>query len=112
MAPEAPLYVPHPKRLVCVYDATSDGGRELRINYGVKEVLFDEERFFAFGEQLVQQRAFTGEEATRWGAGYEWDELAPMLEALLADGVLRRGQPSEEPPDRVPSTPRLVPPRV
>jgi hypothetical protein len=58
----------------------------------MKEINFDDKRFFAFGEQLATVPTFTGHEATRWGDGYAWDEIRPLLEALLDEGVLQRGQ--------------------
>ncbi len=90
------LFVPHPKRLLWTYDVNEHGARELRINYGVKEITFDDERFFAFGEQLATEHAFTGERATTWGAGYPWAELQPLLESLLDEQILERGERPHE----------------
>jgi hypothetical protein len=73
------------------YVTTESGSRELSIYYGVKEVSFDEERLFPFGEQLVRQTSFLAEEATTWGPGYEWSEIQPMLDALVGEGILKRG---------------------
>jgi hypothetical protein len=92
-----PLFVPHPKRLLWTYDTNADGVRELRINYGVKEVTFDDERFFAFGAQLVVEPSFTGEQATTWGPGYTWDELQPLLESLIEETLLQRGERRDDP---------------
>src|SRR3954466_4313941 len=86
------LFVPHRKRLMSAYDTTPDGGRELRINYGIKEITFDDERFFAFGEQILLAESFTGEQAITWGDGYAWDELEPLLASLIEDKVLARGE--------------------
>ena len=85
------LYVPHRKRLSHAYVTTESGGRELSLYYGTKEVVFDDERMFAFGEQLVRQTSFIAGTATSWGAGYDWSEIRPMLEALVADGIVKRG---------------------
>jgi hypothetical protein len=90
------LYVPHRKRLSRSYSINDEGVRELRIDYGIKEVSFDEERLFAFGEQLVSLPSFTAEEATQWGPGYEWDEVQPLLEALREEGILKCGEPSDD----------------
>ncbi|HET9626439.1 MAG TPA: hypothetical protein VFP84_33990 [Kofleriaceae bacterium] len=57
---------------------------------------FDEERLFAFGEQIGSVPSFTGEQAMTWGPGYAWDELAPLLAALLDEGILARGDGHEE----------------
>jgi len=89
--PTERLFVPHRKRLSYSYVINEDGARELRLDYGLKEITFDEEHLFAFGEQLVREPSFTGAIATMWGPGYAWDELRPLLESLLAEGLLRRG---------------------
>jgi hypothetical protein len=97
LEPSERLHIPHRKRLSHSYAINSDGVRELRIDYGVKEISFDEERLFEFAEQLIQQVSFTGAQATAWGPGYHWDELRPLLEALLDDGIVRRGDGVTEP---------------
>ncbi len=91
------LFVPHRKRLKHSYGVNGEGLRELRIDYGLKEVTFDDERYFAFGEQLVGLSSFVAESAVAWGAGYSWEELQPMLEALLTEGILKRGDGADEP---------------
>jgi hypothetical protein len=95
LAPDDRLFVPHRKRLSHDYVVNDDGVRELRIYYGLKDITFDEPRLFAFGERLVTAASFTGREAMAWGPDYAWDEVGPLLEALLADGILvrRRRQP-------------------
>src|SRR5687767_16021968 len=85
------LWVPHRKRMSHAYVITDTGARELCIYYGVKEVTFDEERLFAFGEALVRQASFIAESATSWGPGYDWPEVRSMLEALVDEGTLKRG---------------------
>lgn len=85
------LYVPHRKRLTHAYVTAESGSRELCLYYGVKEVVFDEERLFAFGEELMRQTSFVAEAATSWGPGYEWSEIQPMLEALVSEGIIKRG---------------------
>src|ERR1044071_306122 len=47
------LRVPHPKRMSHAYVTTEAGVRELCLYYGDKEVSFDEERLFPFGEQQI-----------------------------------------------------------
>jgi len=90
--PTERLFVPHRKRLMCAYVINEEGARELRIDYGVKEITFDEARFFPFGERLASEPCFTGEAAMAWGPGYAWDELEPLIDALLAEGILTRGE--------------------
>ena len=107
--------MPHPKRLLWAYDTTPEGGRELRINYGVKEVTFDDERFFGFGERLATEPSFTGELATAWGPGYDWEELRPLLESLIDEQILQRGERREDPrgtgvvPSKLPPAPCAAP---
>jgi hypothetical protein len=91
------LHVPHRKRLTHAYVTTESGARELCLYYGTKEVVFDEERFFAFGELLLRQTSFLAEAATSWGPGYEWSEIQPMLEALVGDGIIKRGEAIDDP---------------
>jgi hypothetical protein len=108
--PTERLYVPYRKRMSHAYVTSGGGARELRIDYGIKEISFDEERLFAFGEQLVQQASFTGESATGWGPGYDWEELLPLLESLLDEGILKRdGAGDQRGGGLVPS---LVPPSM
>jgi hypothetical protein len=89
--PSDRLSVPHRKRMSHAYVTTEAGGSELCIYYGAKEVTFDEERLFAFGEQLVSQSSFTAESATSWGPGYEWSEVRSLLEALVGEGIIKHG---------------------
>jgi hypothetical protein len=105
------LRVPHPKRMSHAYVTTETGARELCIYYGVKEVSFDEERLFAFGEQLVRQSSFTAETATAWGPGYAWSELRPLLEALLGEGIIKRDDAVDDPRGGG-LVPSLLPPSV
>jgi hypothetical protein len=95
--PTERLFVPNRKRLSHSYIVNDAGGRELQIDYGLKEITFDDERFFAFGEQLVTETVFTGQAATSWGAGYEWSEIQPLLETLLAEGIVKRGDGVDDP---------------
>jgi len=95
--PAEQLSVAYRKRLVHAYVVNDCGERELRIDHGMKEISFDDARFFAFGEQLATVPTFTGHEATGWGDGYTWDEIAPLLEALLDEGVLQRGHALDDP---------------
>jgi hypothetical protein len=97
------------------YVTNGDGVRELCIYYGSKEVSFDEERLFPFGEQLVSQRAFVAEAATSWGPGYDWSEIRDMLEALVEEGIIKPGDDAEDPrggglvPSRLPPSSCPVP---
>jgi hypothetical protein len=91
------LHVPHRKRMTHAYVTGESNNRLLYIYYGIKEVVFDEDRLFGFGEQLARQTSFIAESATSWGPGYQWSEIRELLEALVAEDILRRGEPSEDP---------------
>jgi hypothetical protein len=91
------LHVPHRKRMSHAYVTGESGVRELVIYYGMKEISFDEERLFAFGEQLVRQSSFVAGTATAWGPGYDWPEIRSMLEALVQEGILKRGDAADDP---------------
>jgi len=110
IAPTDRLFVPHQKRLVHSYVVMGDGQRELRIDDGVKAISFDEPHLFAFGERLVAAAAFTGRDAAAWGAGYDWDEIRPLLETLLDQGILELGDAAEPRPGG--GVPSRVPPSV
>lgn len=85
------LYVPDRKRFALRYEHADSGARLLRIDYGVKEITFDEEHLFPFGERLIREPSFCGSDALTWGPGYQWRELRPLLEALVEEGILKRG---------------------
>lgn len=61
------LHVPHRERLAHACVISESGARELCLHHGIKEVMFDEERLFAFGEALVRQTSSIAEDATSWG---------------------------------------------
>jgi hypothetical protein len=90
------LFVPNRKRMSHSYLVNEEGVRELHVYYGVKEITFDDPRFFAFGEALATRGSFVAEEATTWGTGYPWAEIAPMLQELIAEGIVRRGQGTDD----------------
>jgi hypothetical protein len=96
LEPTDRLFVPHRKRLSQSYVINEEGIRELRIDYGLKEISFDEEHLFPFGEQLVKVASFTGETAMSWGPGYEWAELGPLLEALVEEGIVKQGDGGDD----------------
>lgn len=101
------LYVPDRKRFTVHHDLAEGGARLLRIDYGVKEITFDEEHLFPFGERLVREPSFCGREALTWGPGYQWQELRPLLEALVDEGIIKRGGVGQD--DRDPRGGGLVP---
>jgi hypothetical protein len=98
VAREDRLFVRHRKRLTREFRINDEGVRELAMYYGLKQVFFDEEHLFPFAEKLGAQPSFLAEEAMGWGPGYTWEELAPLFDTLLAEGVLERGDELPEPP--------------
>lgn len=86
------LVLPLHRSVVTQFATGEDGTPELRLYYGDKEISFDEPAMFAFGEALAQQSRFSAGTATRWGQGYAWHQVQPLLEDLLEAGVLRRAE--------------------
>jgi hypothetical protein len=82
------------KRAVVQYAQGESGADELFLYYFDKEVSFDEPDLFAFGEALARHGRFTGAGAMGWGDGYTWERVGPLLEHLLAEGILKREDPS------------------
>jgi hypothetical protein len=89
--PEDELWLPLNKRVVVQYAAGADGGRELHLYCGGKEIVFDEADLFAFGESLARHSSFVAGSAVSWGDNYDWPRVAQLLEQLLAEEVLQRG---------------------
>jgi hypothetical protein len=97
VAPDDRLCLPHRKRMSHFYQTGDTGARELCIYFGMQEITFDDERMFPFGEALTRNTVFTARDATAWGPGYTWPEIQPLLEALVGEGILRRGDEVDDP---------------
>lgn len=108
LAPADRIFVPHRKRLCHELGVNARGERELCIRHGASAHRFDEPRWIAFAERLLDQSSFTAYSATAWGAGYPWPEVQALLERLLAGGLLRRAEPAED-PDEPPPAPSPLP---
>jgi hypothetical protein len=80
------------KRVIAQYATNEYGATELRLYYGPKEISFDEPDLFAFGETLAKQTRFIAKAATAWGNGYDWPRIQGLLEQLIEEGVLHRGE--------------------
>ena len=94
------LALPQHRRAVVQTFDLPDGGRELRLFYGDKEISFDDPAFFAFGEGLVAQARFRAGDAAQWG-GQRWADVQPLLAELIEQGILQRVDAGAEAP-RVP----------
>ena len=64
LLPADVLVLPLHRRMVTQYSHSSEGGRELRLYYGDKEISFDDPTLFAFGEQLSRQDRFSAARST------------------------------------------------
>ena len=89
------LLLPLHKRCIVQYSENDQGNRELHIYYDDKEISFDEPEWFAFGEALAKQSQFIARSATEWGNN-SWSEIRPLLEELLAEGILKRAEQQSE----------------
>lgn len=102
LVPTDALMLPMQRSVVRQYATNEDGVRELRLFYGDKEITFDDPAFFGFGEALASQSRFVAGDAMRWGGGYAWQDVAPLLAQLVEDGILR-------PADAADATERIRP---
>jgi hypothetical protein len=82
------LIFPMHKRVVTQYSSDESGNKELHLYYGDKEISFEENEYFDFGETLAKQERFVAGNATTWGDGYEWNNIQGLLETLIAEGIL------------------------
>lgn len=75
-------------------DFDQAGAAVFKITCGYKDVEFDEGELLEFGRQLARRRlGFTAGLCTGWHNGPEplaWQRVAPLLDALIAEGVLER----------------------
>lgn len=87
------LTVPKKRRFMHEMVSTEEGGRELRVFFGLKEISFDDPDEIVFGEKLLQQDKFMAAQATTWtnGAPRAWDTTRALLEQLIAEGIIERG---------------------
>jgi hypothetical protein len=84
------LVFPAHKRITANYSSNAEGARELHLQYGEKEIVFDEPELFAFGEGLARHSRFVASSATTWGEGYDWPRVSELLRQLLDEGILQR----------------------
>ena len=83
-------------------DFDARGAAIVRLICGFESVEFDEAGLLEFGRQLARRRwGFTASECPLWSTGPDplaWERVAPVLDALVAEGVLERVAPG--PPRR------------
>jgi hypothetical protein len=86
------LFVPKRRRMTHTMLRSPEGQDVLHIFYGEKEIIFDEPDLLPFGNRLLEVDRFRAEEATAWSgeAPYDWEKVRPLLEALLAEEILKR----------------------
>ena len=70
--PHETLYLPMRRRFLREHVTTPEGGRELRIFYGLKEITIDEPELLSFGENLLEQDQFM---AGSWPMETEGDQV-------------------------------------
>jgi hypothetical protein len=90
------LFVKYRKRMTQRWVTNEEGAKELHLHYGLKEICFDEAHLFPWGQHFAKQTAFVAGDATAWGAGHSWEEIRPLLEALISEGILLRGDTQED----------------
>jgi hypothetical protein len=85
------------------------GMTALRLNYGGKEISFEEPALFGFGETLVRQSRFVASSAMQWGNGYDWPRVSGLLDQLLEEGILQYADAISGVPQNTPSD-KSIPP--
>jgi len=82
------LVFPLHKCAIVQYSTDAAGERELHLYYGDKEISFDEEELFEFGESLSKQARFIAKTALDWGSDCQWPRIHALLEQLIEEGIL------------------------
>lgn len=82
------LVFPFYKRVVTHYETNAVGKRVLLLFYGNREISFDEAKFFGFGETLAKMPNFDAMQCITWGENLTWADVKPLLESLIAEGIL------------------------
>lgn len=98
--PHEVLHVPKKRRFMHQLVDTEKGGRELRVFFGLKEISFEDPDEIVFGEHLLQQDKFMAAQATSWTRGEPraWESTRALLEQLLEEGIIERGEGASPPP--------------
>jgi hypothetical protein len=83
------LVLPFAKRVQVRHGQSESGEMEIHLEYGEREISFDEPAFFGFAEGLATHSRFLARDAMQWGDGYDWSSVKELLETLLAEGILQ-----------------------
>ena len=96
---ETTLFVPGHRRFAQHTRRREDGGREVVLYLGDKEVCFDEPDLFPFAAKLCVTERFVAESATTWSDGepYDWERVKGYLDALVAEGIVALDAGAPEP---------------
>lgn len=94
VTPDAVLPVTPTARLTCALERNATGAPTLHLFHGAEVVWFDDPRLVPFGLALTGHASFLASSCCAWGDGYGWDELQPLLEALIDAGILRIEPPT------------------
>jgi len=66
------LVLPFAKRMQVRCSESQSGEMEMHLDYGEREISFDDPALFGFAEGLATHPRFLARDATRWGNGYDW----------------------------------------
>ena len=93
------LFVLNRKRFVPVYNPGPNGGKELVLYCGVREISFDEPDLFPWAETLIEQESFMAGASTAWTSEpLDWPRVKGLLEALIDEGLLGRAPAAKTAP--------------
>lgn len=87
LMPHDVLATPNARSAVLQRSLDACGAETLTLYLAGKEVTWDDPRHFPFARSLIGSAQFTAAEAATSGA-LAWAEAAPMLEALIEEGVI------------------------
>jgi hypothetical protein len=91
VGPEDRLAVPPGKPMTACSGEDSEGRPVVFVFQVGEQVCFDDPNLFEFATNLVRAGTFTARDACGWKpAGYAWDTIQPLLEALVAARILER----------------------
>lgn len=92
------LFVPERRRFAQHTRRREDGGAEVVVYFGDKEICFDEPDLFPFAARLCATDRFVAESATTWSGGepYAWERVKGYLEALVSEGIVTLDEGASE----------------